>query len=136
MKDVKSTSFIALLFLLLATAFGLVILAHKKAEIFNKRTAITQGKVIDYNPSNHNSGTVEFWVGNDRYEFQTSQVLHSSDLGRYVPVHYDPQQPANANSGDPFPSFSGFLVLIGMLVILMVSLLTAIFYAPRASAKK
>jgi hypothetical protein len=133
MMKLKTLSFIALVCLSLAVGIGLSILASRQAEIFKQRTETTDGKVIDTTPGDHSTGTVEYWVNGIRYEVRTMATISSSDLGKSVPVHFNPQHPSDANSGNSLPSFGGFLFLIGLLVTFIISILSAVYYWPRVS---
>jgi hypothetical protein len=118
----KALSFIVLIGLILVSGVGLSILAWNLAENGKPRTAITEGKVINFVPPTE---TVAYWVGGVRYEVR--EWRSNTVVGMSIPVHYDPQNPSNANSGISIPTFFGFLVPIGMLVTLMVFLLSAVF---------
>ena len=112
-----------------------VTLAWEQAQRIRYATSVTEGKVTAFDPSNHSTGTVEYWVDGARYEVGSSG-MSSSYLGRTVPVHYDPQNPAKAYVGNQPPSFTHNLIGIAILVIFFLTgILLAVFGSQRIRSK-
>jgi hypothetical protein len=113
----------------------MVPLAWEQTQKANDSTSLTQGNVTAFDPSNHCTGTVEYWVNGVRYETESSG-MRSSDLKSSVPVHYDPQNPSVAYVGDPPPSFAHNVIGIGAVVMMMLGgVLLAAFGGSRISSK-
>jgi hypothetical protein len=90
---------------------------------YPRETATTIGKVIAFDPMNHATGTVEYWVGGVQFEQQNSG-MSSSDVGSQVRVGYDPQNPSNSYIGLTPPSLNP--VSLVRIIIVAISLLAVI----------
>ena len=117
------------LWIVFGPARTLLNLSGAQTQNADAATSITEGKFISFDGSNHATAVCEYWVDGVRYLKQASG-MSSSDVGKSVEVHYNPNNPAQGYTGRPPQSFYHNLIgvtivavflFVGLLVIVLGS---------------